>query len=56
MNTHTTSPNSGHTATLCFAKIGSLRSLTSHIPKPLAEIPHAALGIFKNKEEIILRR
>ena len=22
----------------------------------LAEIPHAALGIFKNKEEIILRR
>lgn len=28
---------------------------TSDIPK-LAEIPHAALGIFRHEEEIILRR
>jgi len=40
---------------LTLAQISSYGE-TSHIPRMLAEIPHAALGIFKNKEEIILRR
>ena len=31
------------------------QSETSHIPGTLAEIPHAALRIFKNMKEIILR-
>ncbi len=38
-----TSPNSGHTAPLCSAQIGSLHSATSFIRKTLSEIPNPAL-------------
>jgi len=38
----------------CYAPSPKLPSATSFIRKPLAEIPHATLRIFKNKEVITL--
>jgi len=49
-----TSPNNGHPTSLRSAQIP--QNQTSHTYRMLAEIPHTALEIFKNIEEIILRR
>jgi hypothetical protein len=49
-----TSPNNGHPTLLCSAQIP--QNQTSHTYRMLAEITQVALEIFKNIEEIILRR
>jgi len=66
---HSNYSDGGHSAVLCTLPLtGSLNSgyaVRYHSPKPLralltrqllAEIPHAALGILKNINKIILRR
>ena len=66
---HSNYSDGGHSAVLCTLPLtGSLNNgyavrycsskplRASHIPKTLTEILHAALGIFKNMNEIILGR